>query len=259
MSSIIKIATSLACLAAVAVAKPINAGSLSRREWTDCSAGTVFYSCANGYRGCFEKDPCALPPIAAATTTIPTPPSPTTVETITTTPPATTCQSGSVWQPTMYNLFPTQPDFSQTSVSYLEVQVRGTEPQLEQVAVFQGIPAGAKTCTLSWAQASEAERVFVVDDSGYTSVLPLTGFPAAGSPVSSASVKPFEPADAAAAKHPDFTFWDKQSKDAATHTAGVVACAEEMYFKVAIDTTNGDGHVYLEQDAKNGFYISYTC
>lgn len=249
MSVILKTATSLACLAAVALAGPINAGSLSRREWTDCPTGKVFYNCANGYKGCYEKDPCALPPVA--TTSIAAPPS------STPTPPPAACTSGSIFKPTMYNLYPSQPDLSQSPVSYLQVQVSGTNPQLEQVAVFSGIPSNAKTCSLMWAQAAESERTFVVDGSGLTSILPLTGFPSTGSPVSANSIKPFESGEKAT--HSDFTFWDKQSKDAVNHTVGAIECAEEVYYKMSIDTENGDGHVYLEQDGKNGFYVTYTC
>ncbi|OTA93598.1 hypothetical protein M434DRAFT_395530 [Hypoxylon sp. CO27-5] len=261
MSSIIKTAASLACLATIALAGPINIGSaqrLSRRGDTDCPAGKVFYACANGYRGCFEKDPCALPPIA--TTSLASDPTTTSVATEATTTPPATCTSGaSIWQPTMYNLFPAEPDKTQPAVSYLQVQEQENQAPLEQVAVFQGIPATATKCSLNWAQAAEAERTFVVDHSGYTSVLQLTGFPAAGEPISSASIAKYEPADQSKAKHPDFTFWDKQSKDAQTHSAGQVDCAENIYLKVALDTLNGDGRVYLEQDAKNGFYVTYEC
>ncbi|KAI1137796.1 hypothetical protein F5Y05DRAFT_62364 [Hypoxylon sp. FL0543] len=256
MPSIIKTAASLACLATVALAGPINAGSgrmFSRRGDTDCEAGKVFYACANGYRGCFEQDPCALPPVAT-TTSLPSGPAPTTI----TTAPET-CSNGSVWQPTMYNLLPGEPDKAQPAVTYLQFQVQANQPEQQQVAVFQGIPATAQKCYLNWAQAAEAERTFTVDGSGYSAVQQLTGFPAAGAPVSSASIAQYVPADQAKTQHPDFTFWDKQSKDAATHSGGEVDCAEDVYLKVSLDTLNGDGRVYMEQDAKNGFYITYTC
>ncbi|KAI0889307.1 uncharacterized protein GGS22DRAFT_153618 [Annulohypoxylon maeteangense] len=252
MFSIVKTATSLACLAAVVLAGPINKNSLSRREWTDCPTGTVFYACANGYRGCYQQDPCALPPIAS--TSLPATPTPTT--SVTAAPPTATCQSGSIWQPTMYNLDLLQPDLSQTPVTYLQVQASGASKQLEQVVVFSGIPAGAKTCNLMWAQAAEAERTFVVDGSGLAAILPLTGVP---SLVSANSIKPYLPAADTKPVHPDFTFWDKQSKDAATHTVGRFNCAEEVYYKIQLDTQNGDGRVYLEQDGKNGLYVTYEC
>ncbi|KAI0388095.1 hypothetical protein F5Y04DRAFT_241648 [Hypomontagnella monticulosa] len=251
MSAIIKTAASLACLATVALAGPINA-----RHESDCAAGTVFYSCANGYRGCFTKDPCALPPIA--TTSIPLPPA------TTTTPPSVTsvpagCPAGTtntIWQPTMYNLYPSEPEKAQDAVSHLHISYHKDAPALEQVAIFH-LPANAKTCSLNWAQADEAERTFVVDESGLASILPLTGFPAAGTPVSAASVAPYEPATGST--HADFTFWDKQAKDATTHSVGNFVCAENVYFKLSIDSVNGDGEVFMEQDKKNGFFVTYTC
>ncbi|KAI1379629.1 hypothetical protein F4677DRAFT_409814 [Hypoxylon crocopeplum] len=241
MSSIIKTAASLACLATAVLASPSNTGStqvLPRQHETDCAPGLVFYSCANGYRGCFAEDPCALPPVTA--------------------PACPSGTNGSVWQPTMYNLYPSEPSKAAPAVSYLQVHMQGDEPHLEQAAVFRGIPSGAKTCTVNWAQADEALRTFVVEHSGLIEVLPLTGFPAEGTPISSASVAPFVPADASGATHPDFTFWD-QTKTAVTHTAGQIPCAEDIYVKLALDPTNGDGHVFMEQDAQNGFYITYTC
>ncbi|KAL7627939.1 hypothetical protein AAE478_002134 [Parahypoxylon ruwenzoriense] len=271
MSSMIKTAASLACLAAVTLATPLNSGAsnvLPRQHETDCSSGKVFYSCANGYRGCFETDPCALPAIIITTTatfstSIVSATSTSSTSSATTVAAAGACPTagttGSIWQPTMYNLYPSEPDLAQTPVSYLQVQVHGTDPQLEQAVVFRGIPAEAKTCTLSWAQADASERNFVVVDSGLISVQPLAGFPdvGQGEPVTSDSVDAFvDPA--VKPLRPDFTFWDK-TEAATPHTAGPIDCAQDVYFKVNIDARNGDGHVYLEQDAKNGFYIEYTC
>ncbi|KAI2621189.1 hypothetical protein GGR54DRAFT_91930 [Hypoxylon sp. NC1633] len=257
MPSIIKTAATLAYLATAALANPINAGPagmLRRQHWTDCEAGLVFYSCANGYRGCYEKDPCALPPLTTTTTTTVPLPTPTP---ITTTPAA--CPTGSIWQPTMYNLYPTDPTRSEAAVTRLDITTLNS-PTTEQAMVFHGIPAGATRCTLHWAQAGAAERTFVVEHSGLVSVAPLTGFPAAGSPVSIASLAPFAEADdaAGAAFDVDFTFWDA-TLTATDHVGSPVACAESVYLKVGLDATNGAGHVLLEQDARNGFYIEYEC
>ncbi|KAI4859245.1 hypothetical protein F4820DRAFT_440382 [Hypoxylon rubiginosum] len=247
MSAIFKTAASLACLAAVVVAAP---------TWTDCPAGSVFYSCANGYRGCFTQDPCALPSITSPTTTttaVPAPPTTTTVA-------AAACPTGTgsvkLWQPTMYNLYPSEPDRAEASVSRLEV---GTAPALEQVAVFRGIPASAKSCTLGWSQADASERVFVVEKNGLLSTVPLTGFPADDTKVSAASVAAYEPKDDSAEDSTmDFTFWD-QTEKATNHTGSPVACAENIYIKVALNPVNGDGHLYMYQDGKNGITLSYTC
>ncbi|OTA99769.1 hypothetical protein M426DRAFT_251924 [Hypoxylon sp. CI-4A] len=263
MSFIIK-TTALATLASLVSANPI----LSRGE-TDCVAGKVFYSCANGYRGCFEKDPCALPPVATTSIVLPTTsatatatsiilPTATTTTTPSSTAAAAACPTGtasaSIWQPTMYNLYPSDPDLAQDPVSYLQVQVHEQDPQLEQVAAFHGIPSEAKKCFLGWGQGKPEERTFVVDHSGLTSLFQLTGFPA--EPVSSNSVAPFVPADST---HADFTSWDDASHPEQKHDNGEIDCAESIYFKLALDTENGDGHVYMEQDAKNGLFVSYTC
>ncbi|XXG98876.1 hypothetical protein Hte_005206 [Hypoxylon texense] len=242
MSAIMKTAASLACLAAVALATP---------TWTDCPAGEVFYSCANGYRGCFTQDPCALPPITSSTT----PPTTTTA----TTTIAAACPTGTdsikIWQPTMYNIYPSDPSRSEASVSRLEV---GTDdPAVAQVAVFRGIPAGAKSCTLGWSQADASERRFVVDRSGLVDTTQLTGFPSSGA-VSAASVASYEPEDPAKTHTLDFTFWDKTEK-ATSHTGGAVDCAESVYVKIALDKANGEGHVYMDQDGKNGLTLSYAC
>ncbi|KAI1776617.1 hypothetical protein F4818DRAFT_457402 [Hypoxylon cercidicola] len=241
MSTIIKTAASLACLAVAAVATP---------TWTDCPAGEVFYTCANGYRGCYTQDPCALPPIASSA------PAPTT-----TTIAAAACPTGTsakIWQPTMYNIYPSEPERAEAPVSHLEVRIHGADPALQQVAVFGGIPAAARTCTLGWAQAAASERVFVVEKSGLLETQQLAGFPAAGAPASAAGVAAYEPADPARTHSMDFTFWD-HTEAAAVHVGSQVDCAEHVYVKVALDPVNGDGHVYMDQDAKNGLTLTYTC
>ncbi|ORY57751.1 uncharacterized protein BCR38DRAFT_448582 [Pseudomassariella vexata] len=172
-------------------------------------------------------------------------------------PSTAACTPGKIAQPTMWNLYPSQPDLSQSPFTYLEVQIFESYPQLQQVAVFSGIPPTAKSCTLGWSQSDSTSRTFVVEGSGLIAASPLTGFPAEGEPVSTNSIKPFETA-VDDALTPDFTSWD-QVAAAWNHTAGAVDCAEEIHLKLEIDARNGDGHVYFEQDAANGLYVSYTC
>ncbi|KAH9986403.1 hypothetical protein F4779DRAFT_611826 [Xylariaceae sp. FL0662B] len=245
MLSTTKTITSLVCLAAVTFANPIHtdATKLASR-WTDCPAGEQWYTCANGYKGCYSKDPCALPSKTS------------------TTPSSTAaCPTGTakakVNKPTMYNLHPSQPELAGPSVSHLEVQAGKDVAPLEQVAVFKGIPEGAKYCTLGWSQADAANRNFTVTGDGLITVSQLTGFPADGEPVSSTSVAPFE--DPAAPKTtPDFTEWDK-SQGASDHMNGPLTCGTEMYLKLAKAEGTDDGHVYLEQDDKNGLFVQYSC
>ena len=180
---------------------------------------------------------------------------------------AASCPTGTgtatIAQPTLYNLYPSQPAVAEAPVSFLQIQRYQNQSVFEQAAVFSGIPAGATSCTLGWRQAAPAERHFIVVGSALIAALQLQGFPpASGSPsgpvVSYASVEPFEKATNATALHPDFTAWDKVA-EAQGHIAGTVACAEEIYLKLSLDGRNGDGHLYFNQDEKNGFYVTFTC
>ncbi|KAI8965561.1 hypothetical protein F5Y11DRAFT_344437 [Daldinia sp. FL1419] len=226
MPSFAKTAASLACLVAAAMATPV----LKRGE---------------------------THPVA--TTTVASPSTSTTSTPSYSTYPAA-CKNGtkgSLWQPSMYNVFPEDPDHSEPSVSYIDVRAEENGRPKDQVIVFRGIPAGAKSCAINWDQAAESERNFTVYDSGYVSLLQLDGFPY-GVPVTWNSVAAFEP-DGKNATHADFTYWDKQSKDAFPHLIGPVDCGEEIYVRLAIDTLSGYGRVFMDQDKKNGFHIDYTC
>ncbi|KAI2607037.1 uncharacterized protein GGS25DRAFT_316614 [Hypoxylon fragiforme] len=220
---------------------------------TQCLPGKVFYSCANGYRGCYAQDPCALPPIATTTPPIGT-------VTPTPTPTAGVCAPGStgeVRQPKMYNLYPAQPDLADPPVSQLEVHRVAGSAAREQVAIFAGIPAGATQCVLQWQAAAASERHFTVDGNGSLEAARLSGVPA--EPVSAGSVAG-QVGGEEGVLHPDFTNWPLVAT-AHNSTAGVIACAEALAYKFAInqDSASGDGSVFLAQDAKNGLYVSYKC
>ncbi|KAK6957953.1 hypothetical protein Daesc_000744 [Daldinia eschscholtzii] len=224
MSSFAKTAASLACFAAVTMASP-----LMRRDYpvasTSVTPPTTTTTALPGY---------STAPVACA--------------------PGT---NGSAWEPTMYNIFPEDPDHSEPSVSFIRIATEENKAPIEQVIVFRGLPAGAKKCNINWDQAAEAERNFTVTDSGYFGVQQLDGFPY-GEPVSYTSVSKFVDADAKVT-HGDFTYWDKQSKTAWPHFIGPVDCAEEIYLKLTLDTAQGYGRVFMDQDKKNGFHLDYTC
>ncbi|KAI1470908.1 uncharacterized protein F4812DRAFT_282603 [Daldinia caldariorum] len=234
MPSFTKTAASLAYLAAVAMATPIE----RRGEYpvTTISSFTAPSSTATSASSYSTATPITYPP------------------------PVNTCSpgtNGSAWQPTMYNIFPQDPDHSEPSVSFIRIATEENKAPIEQVIVFRGIPAGVKTCNLNWDQAAEAERNFTVTGSGLAGLQQLDGFPY-GTPVSYSSVSPFVPENGKAT-HADFTFWDKQSKDAWAHSVGPVNCSEEIYIKLTLDPLSGYGRVYMDQDKKNGFHIDYTC
>ncbi|KAH9894543.1 hypothetical protein F4778DRAFT_783976 [Xylariomycetidae sp. FL2044] len=207
-----------------------------------------------------------------------TPSSSSTTSTATTATATTTpaCTPGRLSQPTMYSLYPTEPDRAEPAVTELHVQMLGNVSRLEQLAVFPPsrgiIPADAKFCTLRWVQAAIADRHFTVKDSGLVSALQLSSSDVPSEGVSAAGVAPLVEDAVARGNvdlHPDFTAWDTDEFGEYTHTAGSVDCsggtagaageAGALAFRVKIDGRNGGGHLYLGQDEKNGLVIDYGC
>lgn len=171
----------------------------------------------------------------------------------TATPTATTIK---LPQPTMYNLNSSDPNCGHPPVTYFEVDLQG-DASIEQAAVFRGIPAAAQRCQLKWRQADTSERGrFEVGRHGRTKARQLTGFPAAGEPVTYYSLQAFDAPDVTTFS-PDFTQWP-ETVGPFDHSAGVIPCSPEIYLRIAINRDEGDGFVHLDQDAKDGFYISYV-
>ncbi|KAK2063391.1 hypothetical protein LY76DRAFT_588571 [Colletotrichum caudatum] len=58
----------------------------------------------------------------------------------------------------------------------------------------------------------------------------------------------------------DFTFWDQPQYAApATHGGPAVECRERIVVELAVNLGNGqDGRVFMQDDAENGLYISYS-
>jgi hypothetical protein len=170
-----------------------------------------------------------------------------------TTPPT----SGSVWMPEMYNIYPQIPDLSKPPVSGLHIENFGNLSQIEQVAVFRGIPAEAKACELMWSQANWEDRVFIVKGtSGLTRMRQLSDLPMGN--ITFNSIQPFDTATDDEQFGPDFTSWDSETYAEQDHIGGAVKCAEEIYIKVALRTPETRASVYLGQDQKNGLWVSYT-
>ncbi|RYP91117.1 hypothetical protein DL770_002773 [Monosporascus sp. CRB-9-2] len=158
-------------------------------------------------------------------------------------------------QPTMYNLNSSDADRGEPPVGYFQVEAQ-EDVSIEQAAVFRGIPAGAKLCKLMWRQAGSAERCFSVDGHGLTAVRQLSGFPGEDEPVTFNSLRAFDRGNATTFS-PDFSFWPDHDGPF-EHMAGAITCSQEIYLRIAINRSYGDGFIYLDQDEKNGFYIQYT-
>jgi hypothetical protein len=163
-----------------------------------------------------------------------------------------------VFQPEMYNIYPQQPDLARPVGADLHLETYGGQSQLEQVAVFRGLPTGAKSCTLGWSQSDKPSRAFIVKgDSGLSLVRPLSGFPADG-PISYAAIQPFDDASEDEQFGPDFTLWDDEQYQEYAHIGGSVKCAGDIFVKISLRYPEQKTSLYLGQDEKNGLWIEYT-
>lgn len=157
----------------------------------------------------------------------------------------------------MYRVFPLDARWSEPALTQLEVLRSGNVSIIENIAVFKGIPADAKSCTLGWAQAAKTERTdFAVQGNGLLATQQLSRLPDGSlswesiAPVVRESVEQGRPL-----LHPDTTFWPDVDT-AASHIAGPVNCAETIYLKIQVDDRSPAGSVYLGQDAKNGLTLT---
>ncbi|KAI1437620.1 hypothetical protein GGR50DRAFT_50034 [Xylaria sp. CBS 124048] len=171
--------------------------------------------------------------------------------------PAPAGSKTTLFEPTMYRVFPSQPTFAMDPASDLHIQSFNNQSILENIAVFENVPATAKRCTLGWSQAALAERdTFIVDGSGLLSVQQLPRLPdgaitwAAITPIVAEAVADGDPVST-----PDMTSWP-DIETAENHINGPMDCAETIYLKVRIDGRNGDGFVYMGQNDKNGLTIT---
>lgn len=217
---------------------PSTSSSLETREYQDCAAGTWYYKCGEN-DGCFDHDPCSS-----------------------TTPAGPSCTNGTTTddQRDMFVVVPANPETTGSAVKYFQV-VSGSM-DINQVGVFSGIPAEAKSCSLGWKQGDAASRSFKVTGNGRVSVFQIEGIDATDgvswSEVEGATVTSTE-------FGPDLTNWDSPSIGATDHGSWGLTCAETIYLKFAThkgpEDTGSDEYrnVYLEQDDNNGFYVSYTC
>lgn len=206
------------------------------RDNTTCPLGTCYYNCYS-YDGCYDHDPCGSPPTNS------------------------TCQAGTVGTSTgrqMYVVLPSVPSYNSSAVSYFQAETGPVD--IDQVGVFTGIPASAKNCTLMWKTGNYEERSFIVEGNGLLTPTQLKGLdstqPVSWNAVTAAT--PIKPSLGA-----DMTNWDQQQFRGSTHVAGSVDCAAQISVQFEI---NKDGApagqnaiVYLKQDDKNGWYISYAC
>ncbi|KAI0429263.1 hypothetical protein F5Y09DRAFT_264489 [Xylaria sp. FL1042] len=159
-------------------------------------------------------------------------------------------------QPTMYQVFPESASKSTSPISQLEVLRTSNTSLLENIAVFEGIPADAKTCILGWVQAAKAQRTeFVVARNGLLATQQISRLPEED--VNWANIVPIVEEAVEQGRpllHPETTGWT-QIDIQASHIAGYVDCAETIYLKIQVDDRDTDGFVYLGQNIINGLTL----
>ncbi|KAH7316808.1 hypothetical protein B0I35DRAFT_434041 [Stachybotrys elegans] len=164
--------------------------------------------------------------------------------------------TGSVRRPAMHNIFPQQPDAHRGPLTGLHLETFANLSQLEQVAVFRGIPAAASNCVLQWDQADKDSRTFIVKGgSGLTRMRLLEGLP--DGPITFDSIRPFDTAADEDQFGADFTLWDDEMYGAQTHIASSIPCAEDIFIKISMRDPTTKTSLYLGQDDNNGLWIEY--
>ncbi|CEI62141.1 hypothetical protein FVEN_g10354 [Fusarium venenatum] len=155
----------------------------------------------------------------------------------------------------LYNVFPSAPNVAKKTSGF-HVETYNNASQVEQLLVFNDVPADAKDCSIGWAQGERPERIFIVKGGdALTEVKQLSGFPDTKS-VTYETAKEFDTADETAGAA-DFTNWD--DLPAQGHIIGAIDCKSSIYLKAALRNPDGNTKVYLEQNSKNGLYIEYSC
>ena len=155
----------------------------------------------------------------------------------------------------LYNVYPGSPDVAKKSPGF-HIETYNNASQVEQLLVFNDIPAEAKSCSVGWAQGERPERIFIVKGGdGLTSVKQLFGFPDAKN-VNYNTAKEFATLDGSVGAA-DFTDWD--DLPAQEHIIGSIDCKSSIYLKAALRNPDGNTKVFLDQNSKNGLYIEHSC
>jgi hypothetical protein len=161
----------------------------------------------------------------------------------------------------MWNIFPEEPDRAEPPVTTIDMELVNSVSIKEQVAVFRGIPEGARNCIFTWRAGEIGERVFREDGLGTTKLRFLKGFPAQGERISANSIAPFW-SEGDQFSVADFSNWSELA--GTTHNgSGPGTCAPTMWIRTHLDKAQNptltEGFVFMEQDEKNGWILQYDC
>lgn len=224
-------------------------GATIRTDCWNIKPGTQFYRCANGYIGCFEKDPCALPPLAADPTQ-PTESTPSTSPA----PPASTANE--ITEPRSYNIYEQFPD-SYDPVPHVDLK-KTVEGGIvtRNAMVFENVPEGATNCNLMWrSDKADDKNSFFVTGEGQVWSRQLTGFPAEDEDVTYATLEEFRNNDVEFSQSMDMTGWPASPSD---HMGPSLECGSVVAVELhGSDKGDGENRVFITNTATNGFYLSY--
>ncbi|KAH8205112.1 hypothetical protein TruAng_000677 [Truncatella angustata] len=221
-----------------------ESSGLQSRAYRECALNTSYFKCGI-YDGCFASDPCIVPP----TESIP--------------PTQTTCKNSTTTkdQRVMYVVAPLESD-TRTKTTVPHFQVISGDMDVNEVGVFTGIPADAKSCSLGWHQGDANKRTFKVTGNGLVSAWQLDDLNTKDG-VSWSDVKSAKTVGKEAG--PDFTSWDLPEYGSTNHGSWSLDCRETIYIKFETLKVPADSdskeyrNVYMDQDENNGFYVRYEC
>ncbi|KAF9740435.1 hypothetical protein PMIN06_009547 [Paraphaeosphaeria minitans] len=239
-------------LLALAASRPTL--SVRRAESSECwqtNPGTVFYSCSNGYHGCFYQDPCSLSPLSSTDPTSITP-SPTTSSDI-------PVEIHELTKPRSFNIYVLSEAQHnvQDQVGHVDLnKPEGSAITTTNALVFDDVPAGAKNCNLNWrSTVSNDENNFTVKGAGQAYTRQLTGFPAKSEIVSYDGLKKYQDPSAQWTLSLDFTGWTEQPT---SHRGPGLACGSQVAVEIkGSDEGEGENRVFITLTETSGFYLTY--
>lgn len=234
----------------LAIASALPAGLRAREECWQTNPGSTFYSCANGYVGCFFQDPCGLPPLSSTTT--PSTPS--------STPTPAVSSIYEVTKPRSYNIYVLSEAQHNVEDPVPHVDLnkpKDSKTTTTNAMVFDNIPAGAKNCQLRWRSTTQDDaNNFFVKGSGQAWSRQLNGFPTEDEIVSYDGLKKYQDPEAEWKASLDFTGW---TDSPGSHGGPSLKCGEQvaLELKGADEPLDQENRVFITLTETNGFYLTY--
>jgi hypothetical protein len=164
--------------------------------------------------------------------------------------------------PELYTIFPQIPDSHRPPVGGIHLEAYQNRSQVEQVALFTGIPTTARNCILGLHVADKPNRVFVASlkgptftESHVTNIHLMTGFPP-NKTVSFNSIQGLYNETQRIGAF-DFSNWDLATIGEKLIGYYPTPCAQQLSFRLSLRQLVEEKSVYLQQNEQNGYYVEY--